>query len=363
MDFSKLETFLQDRKEPAYRLGQIRHAFYIDLCQNWDEVTVLSKPLREACAEAFAWDPFTVIRVQESKDGDTVKSLLSCGADEQKIEAVLMHHADERDTVCVSSQAGCAMACTFCATGTMGLKRNLTAEEIAGQVIHYARWLKPKGRRVTNVVLMGMGEPFHNYDEVLKALRILNDPKGFNLGARRMSISTCGIVPGILRLADEPMQVNLAISLHSCIDVKRSRIMPVNKAYPLAKLRSAVFTYMEKTNRKVLFEYLLLKGINDGEEDAQALSEWLGEDKRLIHVNIIKYHETEAFQGTERASRIQFLHRLLQLGVPATHRITFGEDIDAACGQLAINETQSGVVQGLQAIRASKEEKASPAAS
>mgnify|MGYP003553496040 CR=1 FL=1 len=354
MDFSQLDHFLKERKEPAYRLGQIRHAFYIDLAENWDQVTVLSKPLREACKEAFPWDPFSVIRVQESKEGDTVKSLLSC-IDGQKIEAVLMHHADERDTVSVSSQAGCAMACTFCATGTMGLKRNLTADEIVSQVIHYARWLKPRGRRVTNVVLMGMGEPFHNYDEVMKALRILNDPNGFNLGARRMSISTCGIVPGILRLADEPMQVNLAISLHSAIDAKRSRIMPVNRAYSLSKLRQAVFTYMEKTNRKVLFEYLLLKGINDGEEDARALAEWLGDDKRLIHVNIIKYHETEAFQGTERASRIQFLHRLLQLGVPATHRITFGEDIDAACGQLAVKEDQAGTVQGLQAVRANKQ--------
>ncbi len=360
MNFPQLKQLFAERKEPSYRFDQVKRAFYVELRQSWDEVTVLSKPLRDLCAETIPWDPYSeVVRVQESKEGDTVKSLLACRQDGQKIEAVLMHHADERDTVCVSSQAGCAMACTFCATGTMGLKRNLTSEEIIGQVIHYARWLKPQERRVTNIVMMGMGEPFHNYDNVLEALHTLNDGDGFNLGARRMSISTCGIVPGILRLADEPLQVNLAISLHSAINSKRSKIMPVNNAYPLEKLRKAVWTYMEKTNRKVMFEYLLLKGINDSEEDARALAAWLGDDKRLIHVNLIKYHETEAYEGTGRPARISFLNMLLRLGVPATHRVTFGEDIDAACGQLAINESQTGVVQGLQAVRASKAHKTS----
>lgn len=353
MNFHELAKLLEARKEPPYRLAQAKQAFYIQLLPGWEQVSVFSKPLREACAAAIPWDPFTVVRVQESQKGDTVKTLLAC-TDGQKIETVLMRHADERDTVCVSSQAGCAMACTFCATGTMGFKRNLSVEEIVGQVIHYARWLKERDRRVTNVVLMGMGEPFHNYDNVMQALYTLNDHDGFDLGARRMSISTCGIVPGILRLADEPLQVNLAISLHSAIDAKRSRIMPVNKAYPLPKLKQAILTYMEKTNRKVMFEYLLLKGINDTEEDARALAAWLGDDKRLFHVNLIKYHETEAFQGTARTERLSFLDRLHELGVPATHRITFGEDIDAACGQLAVNENKAGLMQGLQAVRANK---------
>lgn len=353
MNFHDLASLLEERKEPRFRFNQAKQAFYVQLLKSWDDMTVYAKPLRDACAATIPWDPFTTIRIQESQKGDTVKTLLACN-DGQKIEAVLMRHADERDTVCVSSQAGCAMACTFCATGTMGLKRNLTTEEIVGQVLHYARWLKERERRVTNVVLMGMGEPFHNYDNVMEALHILNDHDGFNLGARRMSISTCGVVPGILRLADEPMQVNLAISLHSAIDEKRSRIMPVNKAYPLAKLRAAILTYMEKTNRKVMFEYLLLKGINDTEADARALAAWLGEDKRLFHVNLIKYHETEAFQATARPERLDFLDRLHDLGVPATHRITFGEDIDAACGQLAVNENKSELTQGLEAVRANK---------
>lgn len=359
MNFHDLKSFLDERKEPRFRFTQAKEAFYVQLLKSWDDMTVFSKSLREACAAAIPWDPLTVVRIQESKGGDTVKTLLAC-ADDQKIEAVLMCHADERDTVCVSSQIGCAMGCTFCATGTMGLKRNLTSEEIVGQVMHYARWLKDRERHVTNVVLMGMGEPFHNYDQVMEAIYILNDHDGFNLGARRMSISTCGIVPGILRLADEPIQVNLAISLHSAIDQKRSRIMPVNKAYPLAKLREAVITYMEKTNRKVMFEYLLLKGINDTEEDARALNEWIGEDKRLFHVNLIKYHETEAFQPTARPERLEFLDRLHAFGIPTTHRMTFGEDIDAACGQLAINESTMGLQQGLEAIRANKIKTASP---
>ena len=249
------------------------------------------------------------------------------------------------------------MACTFCATGTMGLTRNLTRDEIAEQVLYYVRRLGEKNERVTNVVLMGMGEPLHNYDEVLAALRIMNDPKGMNIGARHLSVSTCGIVPGILRLADEKFQVNLAISLHSAIDEVRSKIMPVNRPYPVAKLMAAVRTYMEKTNRKVMFEYLLLSGINDRPEDARALKRLLGDDLRLVHVNLIKYHNTQAFEGTPKDRRVAFLRELHELGIPATHRITFGEDIDAACGQLAVKDAIGNTLQGQAAIIANKEQK------
>lgn len=353
MNLALLSSRLSERNEPAYRLAQVKRAYFVDLKESWDEISTLSKDLRSYLSESVPFCPMKVVRVQESNDGRTVKTLLEC-ADGKKIEAVLMRHDDDRNTVCVSSQVGCAMACTFCATGTMGLKRNLTAEEIYEQVLHYARWLKPRGARVTNVVLMGMGEPFHNYDEMMKALRTLNDPEGFNLGARHMSISTCGVVPGILRLADEEFQVNLAISLHSAIDERRTGIMPVNRAYPLKKLMDAVHMYMEKTNRKVFFEYLLLDGINDREEDAQALKKLFGKDLRLVHLNLIKYHDTEAFTGTARADRMEFLERLHELGIPATHRITFGEDIDAACGQLAVNEDKGELLQGKKAIRENK---------
>lgn len=356
MHLPSLQQLLKERNEPNFRFEQIKRAFYVEHRRSWDEVSVLAKPLRAELAAAVPWDTLTPHRVQEGDGGETVKSLLTC-ADGKNIEAVLMRHQDERNTVCVSSQVGCAMGCTFCATGTMGWIRNLTRDEIVEQVIHYARRLDATQDRVTNVVMMGMGEPLNNYEEVMAALRMLNDPKGFNLGARHMSISTCGIVPGILKMAKENFQINLAISLHSAIDEVRSKMMPVNRAYPLAKLMDAVRTYMAETNRKVMFEYLLLSGVNDRPEDAIALKRLFGDDMRLIHVNLIKYHNTQAFAGTTKDRRIDFLNELLDLGISATHRVTFGEDIDAACGQLAVNEESKGqILQGQEAIRANKHE-------
>jgi 23S rRNA (adenine2503-C2)-methyltransferase len=272
------------------------------------------------------------VRSSSSARGDTTKVAFKL-ADGNLIETVLMQHYGERNTVCVSSQAGCPMKCSFCATGTMGLKRNLTTAEIVDQVMHFARQLKPKGERVTNMVFMGMGEPMHNYDNVMAAVRVLNDQKGLSLGARHISISTCGIVPGILRMADEPLQVNLAISLHAPNDALRTRLMPVNRAYPLAKLMAAIETYVAKTNRKVMFEYLMIQGLNDGLEIADELAVLM--KKPLYHVNLIKYHTTGSYVTSPREQRSAFMDRLIQLGVSVTHRITFGEDIDAACGQLA----------------------------
>lgn len=353
MNFPKLAAFLADRREPKFRLAQVKQAFFVEKRASWDDVTVFPKALRMACAEEVPWSSLAVRRVQEGDGGETIKTLFTC-ADGQSMEAVLMSHEDERNTVCISSQIGCAMACRFCATGTMGLKRNLTSEEMVDQVMHYARMLKQKEAAITNVVLMGMGEPLHNYDQMMQALRTLNDQEGFCLGARHMSVSTCGIVPGILRLADEQFQINLAISLHSAIDEVRSKIMPVNNAYPLRKLMDAVHVYMEKTNRKVMFEYLLLSGINDRPEDALALKRLFGSDMRLVHVNLIKYHDTHAFAGTPRDRRIDFLNELHALGISATHRITFGEDIDAACGQLAVKDEATQILQGKQAIDANR---------
>ncbi len=353
MDFKALAAFLADQGEPAYRLKQAKQAFFADLVPSWESMTTWSKGLRDNASQMVPWNVLEPVKTLEAPHGDTVKTLFAC-LDDKKIEAVLMRHEDGRNTVCVSSQVGCAMACAFCATGTMGVKRNLTPMEIVEQVIYFARWLKSKNERVTNLVLMGMGEPFANYDNVMEALRILNDHDGFNLGARHMSISTCGIVPGILKLADEDLQVNLAISIHAGTDEVRNKFMPVNKAYPLAKLMPAIRTYMKKTNRKVMFEYLLLKGVNDRMEDAEALAKLLGPDYRLVHINVIKYHPTEAFDATGKQERIAFVQKLHELGVPATHRITFGEDIDAACGQLAVQEVGGTVKQGLEAVRAAR---------
>lgn len=353
MDLHLLGKTLAELNQPEFRLAQAKRAFYVELLNDWSEVTPFPKDVREKLAASVPWSSLTPSRTVESSQGDTVKTLFST-ADGKKIEAVLMRHEGGRNTVCISSQVGCAMACTFCATGTMGLKRHLTAEEMVDQVLHFSRWLKAKNAHVTNVVFMGMGEPLNNLDEVLKAVRIMNDPDGICLGARHITISTCGLVPGIRRLAQEPLQINLAISLHSAIDATRGKIMPVNKAFPIKKLMEAVDEYADRTNRKVFFEYLLLKGVNDTKEEAEALVRLLGHNKRLYHVNLIKYHDTDMFAATAREARVRFMHYLQRLGMPVTHRISFGEDIDAACGQLAVNDLNGTLAQGKTAIRANR---------
>jgi len=360
MKLDAVATFLAERNEPKFRLAQVKRAFYVEYGDTWESLTTFPKALREACAEALPWDGLKEVTTQVSKNGDTVKRLFSC-ADGKKVESVLMRHEDGRNTVCISCQVGCPMGCTFCATGTMGLVRNLTAEEIVEQVVQFSRWLKPQNQRVTNVVFMGMGEPMHNYDNVMAAVRILNDQDGINLGARHITISTCGVVPGILKLANEPFQVNLAISLHSAVDATRTKIMPVNRAYPVKKLMDAIDDYCEKTNRKVFFEYLLLRGMNDTEAEAKALGELLEHNFRLFHVNLIKYHDTDMYEATPKDARLSFMNKLKRLGVPVTHRITFGEDIDAACGQLAVNESTGKLVQGKVATRQNRAKKAKAA--
>ena len=355
MDQRLLAERLTAMKQPNYRLKQAVRAYAVDFLSGWDEVTTFPKQLRDQCKEEIPWESLTPARTQESEKRETVKTLFTC-SDGKTIEAVLMRHEDGRNTVCLSCQVGCPMACTFCATGTMGLKRQLTAEEMVEQVIWFARFLVPLKERITNIVFMGMGEPMHNYDEVMRAIRILHDPDGFNLGARHFTISTCGIVPGILKLAEEDLQVNLAISLHSAVDATRTSIMPVNRAYPLKALMEAVDVYTEKTNRKVFFEYLLLKGINDTEKEAEALEKLLGYNRRLFHVNLIKYHDTAMFTATPKEQRFAFMEWLQERGMPVTHRVTFGEDIDAACGQLAINDADD-LMQGVDAARKNRQKK------
>lgn len=356
MNVDLLGKVLAEMKQPAFRLAQAKHAYFVELLGGWSEVTPFSKQLREKLEAEIPWFSLTPVNTIESAHGDTVKALLVT-ADGLKIETVLMRHEGGRNTVCVSSQIGCAMACTFCATGTMGWKRNLTAEEIVDQVLYFSSWLKSKDAHVTNVVFMGMGEPLSNYDEVMKAVYIMNDADGMRIGARHITISTCGLVPGIRRLAAEPLQINLAISLHSALDATRSKIMPVNKAFPVKKLIDAVDDYAGRTNRKVFFEYLLLKGVNDTKEQAEALVHLLEHNKRLYHVNIIKYHDTEMFTATAHEGRIKFIHFLERLGMPVTQRVSLGEDIDAACGQLAVNDLSGKILQGKTAIRENRKKK------
>ncbi|MEY4723762.1 MAG: ribosomal large subunit methyltransferase 2, rRNA (adenine2503-C2)-methyltransferase [Candidatus Parcubacteria bacterium] len=345
MDMKLVQNVLEAAGEPKFRLTQIKEAVYVQLLSSWDEMTTLSAELRARLNAEVPFSTLEVVRSSTSVRGDTSKIAIKL-ADGNLIETVLMQHYGERNTVCVSSQAGCPMACSFCATGTMGLKRNLTTAEIVDQVLHFARELKGRGERVTNMVFMGMGEPMHNYDNVMESIRILNDQKGLSLGARHISISTCGIVPGILKMAEENLQVNLAISLHAPNDTLRSRLMPVNRAYPLAKLFAAIETYVQKTNRKVMFEYLMIQDLNDTLPVADELAVLMR--KPLYHVNLIKYHTTGAYVTSPREQRSAFMDRLIKQGVSVTHRITFGEDIDAACGQLANKHAKkagSGVLE------------------
>lgn len=357
MNIDAVRSVLAERHEPPFRLPQIKRAFYVEYLDSWDKVTTLSKATREALSAEVTWDALKCVRTQTSEDGNTIKKLFEC-EDGKKIEAVLMRHGDGRNTVCISCQVGCPMGCTFCATGTMGFIRNLTPDEIVEQVIAFARLVKEEKAHITNVVFMGMGEPMHAYPEVMKAVHMINDPEGINLGARHITISTCGIVPGILKLADEKVQVNLAISLHAANNATRSKLMPVNKAYPIEKLMKAIDVYTEKTNRKVFFEYLLINGVNDSEQDAEDLATLLGHNGRLFHVNLIKYHDTNAFTATAKERRVSFMHWLQRLGVQVTHRLTFGEDIDAACGQLAVNEAAGMLEQGKVAAQSNRTKRA-----
>lgn len=332
MEINAVQKILEEERQPAFRMDQIVAAVFGQLVSGWNEIMTLPGALRERLISEVPFSSLEPRGKMESAKGDTVKFMFRLH-DGKIIETVLMRHEDGRRTACVSSQVGCAMACTFCATGDMGLFRNLTAEEIIDQVLHIARMLAPKGERVSNVVMMGMGEPMHNYDNVLSALRVLNGSKTLNIGARRMTISTCGIVPSIDRLANEPMQINLAVSLHAPVDDIRARLMPVNKVYPLDKLMPTIRSYIQKTNRKVFFEYLLIDGMNDSSETAEDLADLMNHP--LYHVNLIKYHSTGAFTTSPRAKRDAFKAVLEERGVSVTHRISFGEDIMAACGQLA----------------------------
>ena len=358
MDIINLENFLKNKGEKNYRLKQIKKAVFVDLIDDWDEAATLSKELREEIKKEFPISSVEMLSLLESKNKDSTKAVFKL-KDGNVIEVVLMKHLNTKDddakagrnTVCVSSQAGCAMNCGFCATGKMGLKRNLTGEEIIDQVLFFARHLRQwqgetltsnvkvspcheRYEKVNNIVFMGMGEPFLNYDNTIQAIRILNDKDGFNLGIRHISVSTCGIIPGIEKFAEENLQVNLAISLHSADDKTRTKLMPINKTYPLADLMKAVDNYIKKTNRKVMFEYLLIDGINDSEEDARKLAKLM--KNSLYHINLIKYHNTgNELKPSPQAKRTQFFDALKKLGVSVTFRVSFGEDILAACGQLA----------------------------
>ena len=317
-------------KEPKYRLKQAKAAIFKDLIEDWQEAKTLPQELRKKLGEDY---PLQIeAKVFNSPDGAAKALFVLSGG--LKIESVLLRHKDGRNTVCVSSQVGCALCCEFCATGKLGFKRNLNYSEIAEQVLFFARLLKKEKGKITNVVFMGMGEPFLNYDNVLMAIRTLNDKDGFNLGVRHFSISTVGIIEGIEKLAKENLQINLAVSLHAPDDELREKIMPINKKYPLEEILMAVKEYVKKTKRRVMFEYVMIKGVNDSEEQAAELAELL-KNIPLSFVNLISYNPTGIFRPSSPERIKKFKEILEEKGISATQRHRFGEELDAACGQLA----------------------------
>jgi 23S rRNA (adenine2503-C2)-methyltransferase len=342
VDFERVDTLLAEWGEPSYRRRQVYEAATRGLADGYHDMTALPAALRRRLADTEPLRQLETAEVQRSTDG-TIKVRMQT-RDGFPVEAVAMRHRNRR-TVCVSSQSGCPLACTFCATGTMGLGRNLSAGEVSEQVLLLARLLQDEGQRVGNVVMMGMGEPFLNYDNVLAACRTINDPDGFGLGARQIAISTAGWVPGIERISAEPMQVKLALSLHAPNDELRTELMPVTKRYPLATLMKACRDYREATRRRIFVEYLMLDGVNDDVQLADQLARLLGRDG--FHVNLIAYNPTgSAFQASSQERVAAFAERLGGYGVSASYRRSHGQDIDAACGQLA--------VEGVRELRRSR---------
>ncbi len=358
LTYEELVAWLVARQQPAYRARQLAGWIYESLAADFAEMRTLPAVLRERlAAEATIAGP-RVRAELASKDGRTRKLLLEL-ADGRMIESVLMLYpatseGRARASVCVSTQAGCAFGCTFCATGQMGFDRHLTAGEIVAQVVHFARdlhqhpWRSPDGQtidRVTNLVFMGMGEPLHNYANTLKAVRILNMAEGLNIGARHMTISTVGVVPGILKLANEPYQVNLAISLHAPNNALRLRTMPVTRKYPIEAVLEACRVYAARTNRQITFEYVLLAGVNDSVEQATQLAALLSPLRQLSHVNLIPVNATAAGYSPPTGESIRaFRDALRQGGVSNSVRAERGDDIAAACGQLHTRESRQPVV-------------------
>jgi len=355
LTLSELEELLTGWGEPTFRARQIYDWLYVKCASDFDEMSDLPKKLRDKLKNETGLSRLTPTADRLSSDKWTRKILFNLPGDSQ-VETVLMGYHSRR-TACISTQAGCGLGCTFCATGQGGLQRNISSGEIVEQAIFFERALRKKNEkparrglggdgsnpaaRLTNVVFMGMGEPFANYKQVMKAVDILTDPKGFNFGARRITISTVGLVPEIYRFAEEKKQVNLAVSLHAATDRLRQTMLPINKKYPLVKLIPACLNYTEITGRRLSFEWALIDEINDTEEQARALASMI--KGMLCHVNLIPLNPTRGFKGHEsKQNRIKAFRAILdKAGITNTLRLRRGIDINAGCGQLRQEKMQN----------------------
>ena len=336
-NLAELRAFVAEAGLPSFRASQLHHAIYRRLATSPHELTDLPQSLRDRLAEEVSFSSLVVANRVRDDASRTTKVLFSL-PDGALVESVLMGYVGldghRRHTICLSSQVGCPLGCTFCATGLQGWARNLTAGEMVEQVLYFARGLREQGQHVTNIVYMGMGEPFLNYDAVLGSVRALIEPSGFNLGARHITLSTSGVVPAILRFAEEGLQVGLAVSLHAPTDELRSSLVPLNRRYPVAELLAACRTYVARTNRRISFEYTMLAGVNDGPEQARGLAELLR--GLLCHMNLIPWNPVAGMPYTpsSAAAIADFRDALVAYGVPTTTRDTRGSWITAACGQL-----------------------------
>ena len=341
MDSTRINDIVARHGLPGFRAGQLREAFFRQHVSGFAEITTLGKELRARLAA----EPVLVLApavVRVSRDGRAHKALLRL-ADDRAVESVLLSPKPGLWSCCISSQVGCALKCSFCATGRMGFTRNLSAEEITDQVLFWRQYIRREGldARLQNVVYMGMGEPFQNQANVFASLAELTNPETFGLGDRSLSVSTSGLPRGIAALAERFPQVNLALSLHAATDELRTRLMPINRGHPLAELRDALADYLKRTNRKVFIEYVLLAGENDQAEHAAQLAAWLATvaPRHLLHVNLIAFNPTPTPHHAPPPSRArEFRDALAAAGVGVTIRKNLGQDIEGACGQLAALE-------------------------
>jgi 23S rRNA (adenine2503-C2)-methyltransferase len=333
LSFSNLHSVLQDWGEEPYRTTQVWEGLYKHLYSAADQFTSLPQALRDRLASNFTFTSLNPMIHAHSKDHETEKILFEL-EDGRRIETVLMFY-EKRRTVCISTQAGCGMGCVFCATGQMGLMGNLTSGEIVEQVLYFTRQLQEADENLSNIVTMGMGEPFHNYDAVMQAVDTLNHPEGFRFGARRITISTVGIIPMIRRFTEEECKINLAVSLHAATNELRDRLVPINRRYPLEDLIPTCRDYIERSGRRLSFEWALIEGVNDGLDQARALARFV--NGMLCHVNLIPLNPTQGYAGVggSRTSAIAFRDELVSMGIATTIRVRRGIDIGAGCGQLA----------------------------
>ncbi len=337
LTWDDLARILEEMGEPKYRVNQIWEGVYKHLWGDPVDFYPIPKTLRDRMSDSYRFRSLDAVQSLRSKDHKSEKLLFRTNHGDH-IESVFMVYK-ERRTLCISSQSGCPVGCVFCATGQMGFISNLSPGIIVEQVIHTARILKATKYHLTNIVIMGMGEPFLNYDATMSALRTLNDPRGFGMSERRFTISTVGIIPGIQRFTREHSQVNLAVSLHAPNDFLRNQLIPTNKKYPVQDLLAACREYIETTRRRITFEYALINDVNDTVDLARDLSLLL---KGLIcHVNLIQLNPSDHYHknGSDLTKAKSFLEVLQKNGIPATLRLRMGLDIKAGCGQLAYRDS------------------------